>query len=246
MSDPVFTGQDVPEAVASAARSLGLDAARLRYVVLDPGRPGGLGVSASPARIAVLLERRPAGETRPVAAPRSGPVEDAQPRTPRTGDVRADIRSLVRVLGEAASVDLSAEVEEGPTDSASACRARGARMLLEEEGEVFQALEHVLQRAYRGRLTSGRLTVECEGYRDHRDGRLRARALELARAVEADGKPRRTEALNSYERRIVHMVVSEHPALETYSVGEGADRRVTIAPRRAPGPGGDPAEPPRD
>ena len=70
--------------------------------------------------------------------------------------------------------------------------------------------------------------------------------LPAKRAVEADGKPRRTEALNSYERRIVHMVVSEHPSLETYSVGEGADRRVTIAPRRAPGPGGDPAEPPRD
>ncbi|HYU41296.1 MAG TPA: R3H domain-containing nucleic acid-binding protein [Vicinamibacteria bacterium] len=246
MSDPVFSGQDVPDAVASAARSLGLEAARLRYVVLDPGRPGGLGVSASPARIAVLLERRPAGEARPVAVPRSHVPEDAQPPAPRTGDVRADIRSLVRVLGEAASVDLSAEVEEGPDGLRVRLQGAGCAMLLEEEGEVFQAFEHVLQRAYRARLVSGRLTVECEGYRDHRDGRLRARALELVRAVEADGKPRRTEALNSYERRIVHMVVSEHPALETYSVGEGADRRVTIAPRRAPEAGGGPAEPPRD
>jgi spoIIIJ-associated protein len=245
MSDPVFTGQDVPDAVASAARSLGLEAARLRYVVLDPGRPGGLGVSASPARIAVLLERRPAGETRAVAAPRAQVPEDAQPPAPRTGDVRSDIRSLVRVLGEAASLDLSAEIEEGPDGLRVRLQGAGCAMLLEEEGEVFQALEHVLQRAYRARLASGRLTVECEGYRDHRDGRLRERAQELARAVEADGKPRRTEALNSYERRIVHMVVSEHPALETYSVGEGADRRVTIAPRRAPEAGG-PAEPPRD
>ena len=245
MSDPVFTGQDVPDAVASAARSLGLEAARLRYVVLDPGRPGGLGVSSSPARIAVLLERRPAGETRTVAAPRAHLPEDAQPPAPRTGDVRSDIRSLVRVLGEAASVDLSAEIEEGSDGLRVRLQGAGCAMLLEEEGEVFQALEHVLQRAYRSRLVSGRLTVECEGYRDHRDGRLRARAQELARAVEADGKPRRTEALNSYERRIVHMVVSEHPALETYSVGEGADRRVTIAPRRAPEAGG-PAEPPRD
>src|SRR5204862_2429842 len=115
-------------------------------------------------------------------------------------------------------------------------------MLLEEEGEVFRALEHLLQRAYRDRVSAGRLSVQCEGYRDHRDARLRSRALELARAVEADGKPRRTEALNSYERRIVHMAVSELPALETYSVGEGADRRVTIAPRRKDGDGGGPGE----
>ena len=245
MSDPVFTGQDVPDAVASAARSLGLEAARLRYVVLDPGRPGGLGVSASPARIAVLLERRPAGDSRAGSAPRPRILEDAQPPAPRSGDVRADIRSLVRTLGEAATVDLSAEVEEGADGLRVRLQGAGCAMLLEEEGEVFQALEHVLQRAYRGRLSAGRLVVECEGYRDHRDHRLRERALDLAKAVEADGKPRRTEPLNSYERRIVHMIVSERPALETYSVGEGADRRVTIAPRRAPD-AGNPAEPPRD
>jgi len=247
MSDPVFTGQDVPDAVASAARSLGLEAARLRYVVLDPGRPGGLGVSGSPARIAVLLERRPAGEGRPAAAPRARPQEDEQPPAARSGDVRADIRSLVRLLGESASVDLSAEVEEGPDGLRVRVQGAGCAMLLEEEGEVFLALEHVLQRAYRGRLAAGRLVVECEGYRDHRDQRLRERALEIAKAVEADGKPRRTEALNSYERRIVHMIVSERPGLETYSVGEGADRRVTIAPRRpADAAGNDPAEPSRD
>jgi spoIIIJ-associated protein len=245
MSDPVFSGQDVPDAVASAARSLGLEAARLRYVVLDPGRPGGLGVSASPARIAVLLERRPAGEARPAGAPRVPPREDRQPMVPRTGDVRADIRALVRVLGESASADLSAELEEGPDVLLVRLQGAGCAMLLEEEGEVFRAFEHVLQRAYRGRLESRRLTVECEGYRDHRDRRLRERALELARAVEADGKPRRTEPLNSYERRIVHMIVSERPSLETYSVGEGADRRVTIAPRRPEGAGGGPGEPPR-
>jgi len=244
MSDPVFSGQDVADAVASAARSLGLEAARLRYVVLDAGRPGGLGVSPSPARIAVLLERRPAGETRPIPSARPAPLQgDEQPPAPRTGDVRADVRGLVRRLAEASGLDLAAEVEEGADGLVVKLQGPGCAMLLEEEGEVFRSLDHLLQRAYRDRISSGRLSVQCEGYRDHRDARLRARALELAQAVEADGRPRRTEALNSYERRIVHMVVSERPALETYSVGEGADRRVTIAPRRKDSEGGEPGEP---
>jgi spoIIIJ-associated protein len=254
MSDPVFTGQDVPEAVASAARSLGLEAARLRYVVLDPGRPGALGVSPSPARIAVLLERRPAGESRTLPSVRSRAQDqdappraasEEQPRAPRAGDVSADIRGLVRVLAEAASVDLAADVEPGSDGLTVRLQGPGCEMLLEEEGEVFRSLEHILQRAFRGRLATGRLAVQCEGYRDHRDGRLREQALALARAVEADGRARRTEPLNSYERRIVHMVVSELPALETFSVGEGSDRRVTIAPRPKDTPGGG-SEPVRD
>jgi spoIIIJ-associated protein len=235
MSDPVFTGQDVPDAVASAARSLGLEASRLRYVVLEAGRPGGLGVSASPARIAVLLERRAPGEERAPARARED--EDRQPRAARTGDVRADIRGLVRALAEAGDMDLAAEVAEGPDGLSVKLQGPGCAVLLEDDGEGFRALEHVLQRAFRGRLESGRLAVECEGYRNHRDARLRERALELGRAVEADGKPRRTEPLNSYERRIVHMAIAEIASLETYSVGEGADRRVTIARRGEPGAG---------
>jgi spoIIIJ-associated protein len=255
MSDPVFTGQDVPDAVASAARSLGLEAARLRYVVLDPGGPGTLGVSPSPARIAVLLERRPAGELRGGPAIHSRPPEqeaprpsrsEEQPRAPRAGDVSADIRGLVRVLAEAASVDLSAEVEPGPDGLTVRLQGPGCEMLLEEEGEVFRSLEHILQRAFRARLATGRLAVLCEGYQDHRDGRLREQARALAKAVETDGRARRTEPLNSYERRIVHMVVSEIPALETFSVGEGADRRVTIALRQKDTPAGGSSEPTRD
>jgi spoIIIJ-associated protein len=255
MSDPVFTGQDVPDAVASAARSLGLEASRLRYVVLDPGRPGALGVGPSPARIAVLLERRPAGEgrggpstmrSRQDDQPQHPPRAEEQPRAPRAGDVSADIRGLVRVLAESAAVDLSAEVEPGADGLTVRLQGPGCAMLLEEEGEVFRSLEHILQRAFRARLSSGRLAVQCEGYRDHRDGKLREQAAALARAVEADGRARRTEPLNSYERRIVHMVVSEIPSLETFSVGEGADRRVTIAPRRKDGTPGDPSEPAGD
>jgi spoIIIJ-associated protein len=243
MSDPVFTGQDVADAVQAAARSLGLEAHRLRYVVLEAGRPGGLGVGPTPARIAVLLERRPAGEPRGDARPRprQESVPDEQPRAPRSGDPRADLRALVRAFAEAANVDLSAEVEENADGVTVKLLGEGCRLLLEDGGEGFRSLEHILQRAFRARLTAGRLSVECEGYRDSRDERLRQRALELARAVEADGRPRRLEALNSYERRIVHMAVAEIPGLETYSVGEGADRRVTIARRGTP-PGAPSAE----
>ena len=48
--------------------------------------------------------------------------------------------------------------------------------------------------------------------------------------VRGDGRPRESRPLNAYERRIIHVAISEEPGLRTFSVGEGADRRVTVAP----------------
>ena len=45
--------------------------------------------------------------------------------------------------------------------------------------------------------------------------------------------PRETEPLNSYDRRQVHLALQDQPDLKSFSVGEGAARRVTVAPRTA-------------
>ena len=59
---------------------------------------------------------------------------------------------------------------------------------------------------------------------------------ERAEVVRQEGRPRTMPPLNAYERRIVHVALTDASGIVTYSVGEGADRRVTIAP--APGPRG--------
>ena len=45
MSDRVFSGRDVTEALAAAAQALGVSAEKLRYFVLDAGTAGGLGLN---------------------------------------------------------------------------------------------------------------------------------------------------------------------------------------------------------
>jgi spoIIIJ-associated protein len=70
--------------------------------------------------------------------------------------------------------------------------------------------------------------VECEGFQEKRDKALGDDARQLADAVRGDGVPRTTEPLNAYERRIVHIALSETPDVTTHSVGEGPARRVTV------------------
>jgi spoIIIJ-associated protein len=230
VKDRVYSGRDVADALAVAAQALGLPQETLRYVVLEAGRAGGLGVGATPARIAVLLDGSPAPSSREPAPARP------------SGDPRAGIRAVIRALGEAAGIDLTAEVEEGEQGLRVHLGGKDRGFFLEEGGEVLRATEHLLMRMFARDVAPRGIHLDCEGYREQREEALRATALELAAAVAADGQPRESPPLNSYERRIVHLALAEVKGVVTYSVGEGGDRRVTVAPAGGASgpPGGEP------
>ena len=227
MKDQVFDGATVEDAVAAAARALALPAEGLRYVVLDAGTVAARGLTARPARIAVLLGAPgPAGSWPPSAAPSA-----AAPAAQEVTAVAAQIRELIRELARAADADLAGEVTTTEEAVVVHLEGQGKDLLLEEEGDVLQALEYLLQLMYRRAIEPRRLVVDCEGYRSERDRALHEEALALAAAVAGDGVPRKMRALNSYERRLVHAALTDHPAVHTFSVGEGGERRVTVAPK---------------
>jgi spoIIIJ-associated protein len=225
--DRVFAGRDVTEALAVAATALGLPAIALRYVVLDAGSSGGRGLLPTPARVAVLLEERAA--PRPAGGPPTDP--------------RAAIVETVRSLGEAAGLETSAEVEEQPDAVLVHVRSSDPQFLAGPDGRgaVLYALEHLLQRSF-GTAFATPLRVRCPDFREQRDAALAEEARVLAREVRGDGRPRTTEPLNAYERRVVHLALSGEPDVTTYSVGEEGARRVTVAPA-APPPAERPDEP---
>jgi spoIIIJ-associated protein len=236
MKDPVFAGPDVPSAVESAAEALGLLPEQLRFVVLDPGSAGGPGRSPSSARIAVLL-----GAPAPAPAPKPTPAAAPPATTPARGTappmtpeaVQGRLRQLVAELGRAAGLPLEVHFEAKDAQTLVVRLSGSSEFLLAEEGERLQALEHLFQRIAADHIEA-RLVVDAEGYRQAREIRITQRALALADEVRSSGTPRQTGPLNSYERRLVHVALANEPGVQTFSVGEGASRRVTIAPDEAP------------
>lgn len=245
MKDQIFTGRSVAEAVDIAGRTLGLAPDAIRYVVLERESTGMLGIGGTPARIAVLLDARKggggtAGPTVPVQERERGERPARAEEKPK--DLRAALRAFIRELAETGELDLTAEIEEEGQRTVVRLFGADRTLLLENGAEALIALDHILQRAFGHDIHPRRLAIDCEGYREARDGALEARARELAEAVRADGRSRETEPLNSYERRIIHVALQEAPGVKTFSVGEGPDRRVTIAPATddpaVPEPGG--------
>lgn len=240
MKDRVFTGADVEEAVASAAASVGLPLRELRYVVLDQGQPGGRGLQPTPARIAVLLQEpgRGGAVARTPRAP-AGAAAPAEPAGPR--DVAAGVRAIVRALAEAGRLDVDVEIDDAAEAFVVLLRGKDAAFFHGDlaRGDVLEALGHLLDRAFGEDLRPRRLRLRCEGFREARDAALAEDARRVAAEVRASGEAQTMEPLNAYERRIVHLTLQEEPGVRTFSVGEGTDRRVTVAPAEAgtPPPG---------
>jgi len=234
VKDRIFSGPDVEEAIAVAAATLGLPRRELRYVVLDAGTSGGRGLKPTPARIAVLLE-----DTAPRSAAAPPEPRESAPPAP-AADPRAGLRATIRAVAEAGGLDVEAEVEE--TEEAVVVRVRGADAAFfvgsDGRGDVLRATEHLLHRLYGAALQPRALRLTCEGYRERRDQVLAEEARQVAAAVRGDGQPRKMPPLNAYERRVVHVALQDEPGVTTYSVGEGPDRCVTVAPSegRPPAP----------
>lgn len=224
MKDRVFEGPDVPRALVAASVGLGLPVARLRYVVLEEGSPATATAPAATARIVVLLD---ATEAAPAGSRAQPPVATAQRSA---GDAKPRLRRLVAAVAEAAGEPLDVVFEDGDATLVVRVSGPGEALLLERGGEALRALEHLLQRSV-SRDEPRRLQLTSERFRRERDAFLRGRARALADAVRSDGVPRESEPLNSYDRRIVHLALQDEPDLRSFSVGEGAARRVTVAHR---------------
>ncbi len=243
MKDRVFTGLDVDEALASAAASLGLPMRELRYVVLDPGTAAARGLKPTPAQIAVLLQEPAAGGRGPaptavVEAGRGGPRREADPRPAAPApappvDPREGVLAIVRAVAEAGGLEVEAEVDDSGDAFLVQLRGKDAAFFHGEDarGDELYALEHLLQRSFGEALRPRMIRLRCAGFREARDAALTEDARRLADEVRESGRALMMEPQNAYERRIVHLALQERTDVRTYSVGEGMDRRVTIAPQ---------------
>ncbi len=74
--------------------------------------------------------------------------------------------------------------------------------------------------------------VDIGGYRENRKRQLEIIATKTAKEVAHSKIPAKLEPMNAYERRIVHMKLSDWRDVSTVSEGEGSSRHLVIKPKR--------------
>jgi len=106
-------------------------------------------------------------------------------------------------------------------------------ILIGRRGQTLASLQHIVRLIIANQAKARvPIVIDVEGYKQRRYDALQALARRVAEQVKDRGKPFALEPMPAYERRIIHLTLSDNPDVTTESSGEGEGRKVVIVPRQ--------------
>ena len=107
-----------------------------------------------------------------------------------------------------------------------------AGLLIGEGGENLIALNHILKRIADAKLGKSEtpFSIDVNDYQKQKAEEIKDLAKLSAQRVRYFKKEIQLKPMSSYERRIVHAILTEYPDIITQSVGEEPQRKVVIKP----------------
>ncbi|MEK9155840.1 MAG: R3H domain-containing nucleic acid-binding protein [Patescibacteria group bacterium] len=105
-------------------------------------------------------------------------------------------------------------------------------ILIGRDGEGLYALQHLLRLlCLRPQAEGSRpIILDINGYREKKEDFITQSVKAAIAAAEATGQEQILPPMNSFERRLIHVLVAKHPGFTSESTGEGPERQVVIKP----------------
>ncbi len=243
-----ITANSEQEALEQAYRQLGVSSQQCDAQVLQPAKKGLFGKIKQQAivKVSVVREADTVRTAPPVvmqeekesaqpAAPAAVPEEKVSVSKSENNNNSAKLQAaqdyLKEILDKMGVEGVTMTVEEGEESATITLNGEHLGILIGHHGETLDALQH-LTTLVCNRLDGKyfRVTLDCGQYRDKRQKALKDLARRTSIKVARTGRSQMLEAMNPYERRIVHSVVTEMEGVTSKSKGEDPNRRVIILP----------------
>ena len=161
-------------------------------------------------------------------------TEEGAPETTGTellvqeGDIAADyLERLLDIVDYDGDIDL--DVENGR--AMVAIVGSDLQPLIGQNGATLDALQELTRLAVQQQTgVRSRLMLDVSGHRKARRAELTKLAQQTAEQVLSSGEPVRLTAMNPFERKVVHDVISATDGVSSESEGEEPNRRVVVLP----------------
>ena len=150
-----------------------------------------------------------------------------------TMSLTTEITAFVQQVVSAMGTSLQVTAEETPDGTRINVEGEDGGVLVRRGGEGLQALQHLVATTFRRQLGDDqRVVIDCNGFRRDKDAELRQMAKFIAEKALSTGIAQEMGPLNPYERRIVHMAVTEDPRVSSESIGDAFMKTVIISAKK--------------
>ena len=142
-----------------------------------------------------------------------------------------EVRGLISSVLEAMGFQASVEVYDAGGFIAADVAPDNTALFIGQKGETIDALQYLVNvSVFRERPFFKRVVLDAEGYRQRRVEAIQGMAHRTARRAVRERRTVEMPPMNSSERRVVHLFLSENPGVTTESEGSGESRRVKVSP----------------
>ena len=200
-----FTGKTVDDAITNATVALGVTSSEIKYEVVEEGSSGFLGIGSKDAVIKVVISV----------------AEDPQQVA----------KEFLDGVFEAMQLEVNLTMNFDESDNTLSIDLAGPEMgvLIGKRGQTLDSLQYLTNLAVnRSSENYTRVKIDTEDYRRRRKETLENLAKNMASKVKRTKKAVTLEAMNPYERRIIHSALQNDNNVATHSEGEEPYRYVVI------------------
>jgi spoIIIJ-associated protein len=142
-----------------------------------------------------------------------------------------EVKGLVSTILDAMNFDASVEVYDAGGFIAVDVASEDTALFIGQKGETIDALQYLVNvSAFKQREFFKRVVLDAEGYRQRRVEAIQGMAHRTARKALRERRTVEMPPMNSSERRVVHLYLSDNPNVTTESEGTGDGRRVMVTP----------------
>lgn len=143
-------------------------------------------------------------------------------------DVKNEIKDFINKLKKKMNIDINMEVKEVDDVFNVLLISDNNSILIGKEGRTINALQLILRQTLNKYGLNIKVNLDVSNYKANKVKNIEYEIKKLARNVLDTKVEAKLDPMNSYERRVVHTVISEFEFLETESFGEEPERYVII------------------
>lgn len=142
------------------------------------------------------------------------------------------IEKIKEILEKMTFSNIEVEVNQNAEEaSVFNIKTEESNFLIGQYGVNLQALQHIVRMVCKSSVPERtNFVLDINSYRQEKNNSIEIMAREAAEEAIQEKKDVVLRPMTPYERRIVHLELSQNSQIKTESIGEGEERRIVIKP----------------